>query len=674
MDKSKLKIFIPLGIIFIFLVILMPRNSKFPYEYRKGREWKYETLFAQFDFPIYKTEEQIRLERSSTSAQLIPYYKYSEEIVARNIRAVENLKLGNLKSLVISEMKSIYNKGVLPDESKRLKNEDEIGVIYIQRDKRASKYPINEVYRLSAAQERLLSGISSKTNINVDSLLRVHDVYSLLVPNLVYDDQTTKLVRAESEQSVSPTSGFVTTGKIIVSKGELVTEEIEQILDSYKRETEANVGYIGTPFAMILGNILIAAAIVVLLYFVIVFSCRRIFKDSRYNYVLLVFLMTAAGALLASRVGDEFLYLVPFTLPAVMLQAFMKPKEIAPVYIISLLPLLIFAHDGPALFVMFLLAGIVGMSIFKYFQRGWMQFISALITFAMLALLYIGFSAADVVAGEMGQNIVRLLIGSLLTVAGYPLVYLFERVFNLVSNSRLQELCNTSNQLVRQLEQKAPGTFQHSLQVMNMVDAVARAIDENPDLLRAAALYHDIGKINNPMCFVENEFLLGQDEHKYHSELSPLQSAHDIIRHVEDGVMIARKHRLPQLIIDFIVSHHGTTTVRYFYDKFLKEGGDPERIQEFRYTGKRPKTKAQIILMLCDSIEAASRTLKGNNDPETYSRFVEGIVAGKMQEGQFDDAEISISELNIVKETLKQYIAQLNHERIAYPKSKLNKR
>ena len=303
-----------------------------------------------------------------------------------------------------------------------------------------------------------------------------------------------------------------------------------------------------------------------------------------------------------------------------------------------------------------------------------MQFVSALITFAFLALLYIGFSAADIVAGDMWQNIIRLLIGSLLTVAGYPLVYLFERVFNLVSNQRLQELCNTSNQLVRQLEQKAPGTFQHSLQVMNMADAVARAIDENPDFLRAAALYHDIGKVNNPMCFVENEFSLGQDEHKYHSELSPLQSAHDIIRHVEDGVLIAKKHRLPQLIIDFITTHHGTTTVRYFYDKFLKEGGDPERIDEFRYTGRKPKSKSQIILMLCDSIEAASRTLKGNNDPETYSRFVEGIVAGKMQEGQFDDAEISISELNIVKETLKQYIAQLNHERIAYPKSKLNKR
>lgn len=670
MDKSRIKLFAPLVVVFLVLVFLMPRSSKFPYEYRKGREWKYETLFAQFDFPIYKTEDQIRLEKSSQSPQLIPYYKYSEDIVSRNIRAVESLRLGSIKPLVVSELKSIYSKGVLADEHRRSRDEDEIGIIYIQKDKRASKFPINEVYRLTPAKERLLENVSSKTNVNVDSVLRAHDVYDLLVPNLIYDETTTKLVYAESEPGVSPTSGYVTTGEIIVSKGELVTEDIVQILDSYKRETEANVGYVGTPFVMLLGNIILAAAIVILLYVTILFSCKRIFKDSRYHYVLLIFLLTAVGSLLSLRLSDDFIYLIPFALPAVMLHAFMRRREIAPVYIISLLPLLIFAHDGPALFVMFVLAGIVQMSIFQYFQKGWMLFVSALISFGILSITYLGFVAADIVAGNVWQNIFKLFVGSLLTVAGYPMVYLFERIFNLVSNSRLQELSNTSNQLIRRLEQKAPGTFQHSLQVMNMADAVARAIDENPDLLRAAALYHDIGKVNNPMCFVENEFSLGQDEPKYHADLSPLQSAHDIIRHVQDGVEIAKKNHLPQLIVDFISTHHGTTTVRYFYDKFVREGGDPERIQEFKYSGMKPKSKSQIILMLCDSIEAASRTLKGN-DPDTYSRFVEGIVAGKMQEGQFDDADISISELNIVKETLKQYIAQLNHERIAYPKSKI---
>ena len=290
-------------------------------------------------------------------------------------------------------------------------------------------------------------------------------------------------------------------------------------------------------------------------------------------------------------------------------------------------------------------------------------------------LLYLGFRGADMVAGNVWSALFSLFVASMLTVAGYPLTYLFEKLFNLVSDSRLIELSDTSSPIIRELEQKAPGTFQHSLQVMNMADFVARAVGVNPELVRVGALYHDIGKMNNPLCFVENEFIVPKDdqEHKYHSGLSPVQSAHDIIRHVSDGVEIAKKNRLPKAISDFIVTHHGTTVVSFFYDKFLKEGGDPARKPEFTYPGVKPRTRAQIILMLCDSIEAASRTLKANT-PQAYSDFVERIVAGKLAEGQFDDADMTISELNKVKETLKQYLAQLNHERVVYPKTKTNKK
>ena len=224
-----------------------------------------------------------------------------------------------------------------------------------------------------------------------------------------------------------------------------------------------------------------------------------------------------------------------------------------------------------------------------------------------------------------------------------------------------------SNPLIRELEQKAPGTFQHSLQVMNMVDAVARAVGANADLVRAGALYHDIGKMNNPLCFIENESLVSRDGIPgYHTGLTPEQSARDIIRHVVDGVEIAQKHRLPDAIVDFIRSHHGTTTTGYFYAQFLRAGGDPGLAGEFRYPGVKPISKEQIILMLCDSVEAASRTLT-EYTPEAYSAFVERIVAGKMEEGQFDNADISISELGIVKDTLKQYLAQIHHERVVYP-------
>ena len=675
MKRELVARIVPLAAIFLVIVFLMPRNSKFPYDYRKGREWKYETLFAQFDFPIYKTEDQIREERNSSSGSMIPYYKYSEETAARAISSIERLPLGSLRRAVVAEVRSIYDKGVMDDRNHRQDNVPESDVIYVQKDKRAVKYPVTEVYSLSDARDKLLSDLSGMTRLNVDSLLRKNGVYELIAPNLVYDQQTTELVHEESGGGFSPTSGYVTAGQLIVSEGEIVTAEIEQMLDSYKREFEANVGYLGPPVLIVLGNLVIAAALVALLYFVIVFACPEIFSDSRYPYILLLFLLFSLLTLLMLKANERLIYAVPYTPSLLMMQTFLPPRKVVPLYVAMLSPLLLFSHDGAVLFAMFFVAGLVVLHLFKYFQQGWRQFIAASITFGVLALLYLGFRGADLVAGSVWSSLLSLFAGSMLTVAGYPLTYLFEKLFNLVSDSRLIELSDTSNSLIRELEQKAPGTFQHSLQVMNMADFVARAVGVNPELVRVGALYHDIGKMNNPLCFVENEFIVPKDdeEHKYHSGLSPLQSAHDIIRHVSDGLEIARKNRLPRAVMNFIETHHGTTTVSFFYDKFLKEGGDPSRKAEFCYPGVKPKTRAQIILMLCDSIEAASRTLKSNTQ-QAYSDFVERIVAGKLAEGQFDDADITISELNRVKETLKQYLAQLNHERVVYPKTKTNKK
>ena len=257
----------------------------------------------------------------------------------------------------------------------------------------------------------------------------------------------------------------------------------------------------------------------------------------------------------------------------------------------------------------------------------------------------------------------------MLTVLGYPLIYLFERMFILVSNSRLMELGDTSNSLIRELEAKAPGTFQHSLQVMSMADYIARSIGANVLLVRAGALYHDIGKMANPLCFIENEAASGNSGVKYHEQLSYRQSAKEIIAHVHDGLELAEKNGLPQIIKDFIKTHHGTTCTAYFYNKYLNEGGDPNDVADFFYPGSKPSTKEQIIVMLCDTIEAASRTLS-SSDPEARSQLVEKIVAAKMADGQFDEADISIKEINTVKESLKSYLSQLYHERVVYPNRK----
>lgn len=672
MRKDFLRIALPLGIAFLLLVLLMPRGAKFAYDYHKGRTWKYETLYAQFDFPIYKTDEQIREERGNASAEAIPYYRFSEEIGARNLHAAEQLELGAFRNPVVSALHAIYQKGVIPDDEGRRRTDTE--VLYIQRNKRAVKYPVTEVYRLTEARARLLSLVSDAVRGNADSVLHANQVYDLLVPNLLYDEQTTDLVHAEASTHISPTSGYVNAGQLIVQEDEIVTAEIAQLLDSYKREYEASVGYAGAPALMLLGNVLIALAVLALLCLAIYFNNPRIFADSRFPYLVTVVMLASLVALILVRVNERALYLVPFALAALLLQAFMKNRVVVPVYVVSLLPLLVFSHDGVVLFVMNFVAGMAAILAFRRFNRGWQQFITALIAFAVLALVYLGFHAAELVAGNPWRALLSLFIGSMLTVAGYPLIYLFERLFNLVSVSRLIELCDVSNPLIRELEKKAPGTFQHSLQVMNMADAAARAIDANADLVRAGALYHDIGKMNNPLCFVENESLVVRDGSapKYHTGMSPEQSARDIIRHVTDGIEIAQKHRLPGVIVDFIRSHHGTTTTGYFYGQFLRAGGDPALAGEFRYPGTKPRSKEQIILMLCDSVEAASRTLT-KYTPEAYSAFVEGIVAGKMDEGQFDNAEISISELGTVKDALKQYLAQIHHERIVYPKNKSKK-
>ena len=464
---------------------------------------------------------------------------------------------------------------------------------------------------------------------------------------------------------VSPTSGVVNAGQLIVSNGEIITAEIEQLLDSYKAEYENSLGYNGPGAWLWIGNILIALTLVTVLFFAIFYTNYWVFDESnKYIYLLVIFLFATVLALVVEKVDPALLYLTPFTLVALYLVAFFKKRVVLPVYIISLLPLLIFSHNGVELYVMYSAAGVITIYFAEKFNRGWKQFITALIVFGVLLLVYIGFRLLEGTGAFSGyRTILYLFIGSFLSVAGYPLIYLFERIFNLVSNNRLAELTDPNNRLLRDLAHKAPGTFQHSLQVMNLADAAARSIDANVLLVRAGALYHDIGKIMNPQCFIENETLGAH----YHDGLTPRESAVEIIKHVPDGMALAEKFNLPDIVKDFIVTHHGTTCTAYFYNKYLNEGGDKADAEDFFYKGKKPTTKEQIIIMLCDTLEAASRTVR-DNSAKTMSELVENIVRSKMSDGQFEDADISLKELNVVKNVLKSYLQQIHHARIEYPK------
>ncbi len=666
------KVYLPIAALFVILVLIFPRMGKFNYDYKKGSPWMYETLIAQFDFPILKTDAQIQEEKGLLGSSVIPYFRYSEATVRNCVDRVEKTDLGeceNLKPEILSALGRLYDTGIISEAASEYLPEGKSldgNVIYVQKERRARKVPSSEVYTVKEARDFLLLFLT-KTDLgcDVDSLLRNTGIYDMIEPDLIFDRQTTDLVHEESVDYVSPTSGVVNAGQLIVSNGEIITAEIEQLLDSYKAEYENSIGYNGPIVWLWLGNLLIALGLVTVLYFALYFTNYWVFDTpNRYIYLLLIFLLATVLALTVEKVDPALLYMTPFTLIALYLVAFFKKRVVLPVYTISLLPLLIFSHNGVELFVMFLVAGVVTIFFAEVYNRGWKQFLTAIIVFFVLLFVYLGFRLIDGITDFNGyRTILYLFIGSFLSVAGYPLIYLFEKLFSLVSNTKLTELTDTNNRLLRDLAHKAPGTFQHSLQVMNIADAAARSIDANVLLVRAGALYHDIGKMVNPQCFIENETLGAH----YHDGLSPRESAIEIIKHVSDGMALAEKFKLPDIVKEFILTHHGTTCTAYFYNKYISEGGDKADADDFYYKGKKPTTKEQIIVMLCDTLEAASRSLK-DYSARTMSDLVERIVKSKMADGQFEDADISLKELNIVKNVLKSYLQQVYHARIAYPK------
>lgn len=665
------KIYFSLFLLFLLLMFMMPRTGKFNYDYKKGSPWMYETLVSQIDFPILKTNEQIQAERDAAGQRIVPYYKFSDETARTNIRSAEGLNYGEysyLRSKVLESLTNIYERGVMSDDSsvKESGASASDDVIFVQKDKRAIKMPASDVYTISTAKAKLKSEVKQAyPSVNADSIFTVAGVNDVLVPNLVYDKETTNLVHAASADDISPTDGFVNAGQLIVTKGEIVTAEIEQLLDSYKAEYATSLGYSRPRVFLWIGNGLISLALVLILFLSIFYTAPDVFKQAnRYLYLLFIFTLAAFTAFAVDTLNPSLLYMMPFSLTALYLLAFFRKRVVLPVYVISLMPLLIYAHNGVELFLLYLVSGVVTMFVFQFFNKGWRQFVMAMICFACQFLTFVGFRLInDGSTLDDPWLVAYIFFGSMLSVAGYPIIYLLEKIFGLVSSSRLQELCDPNNKLLRQLAQKAPGTFQHSLQVMNLADAVARSIDADVMLVRAGAMYHDIGKTMNPQCFVENEGIGA----KYHDGLSPKESAEQIIRHVSDGLAIAERNNIPKVVRDFILTHHGTTCTAYFYNKYINDGGDPADTQTFFYKGELPWTKEQVILMICDTIEAASRTLK-DNTPETFDKFVENIVASKINAGQLDNADISLKEIGIIKSVLKSYLGQIYHERIVYPK------
>lgn len=503
------KIYISLLVVLILTVLLFPEEGKFKYSYQIGRPWVYETLLSPIDFPILKTEQELLQEKEEKASRVIPYFEYDNAVAnvqVQKLRSLQGMDSVNdhLLYFIVESLYKMYSVGILPE----MEEVPAGGTIVVQRDKRAQEIPVSEVYSLKKAEGYIKYYLSiSFPDYNPDSLYSAYRVGDYIAPNLIYDQSRTDLFHKEAVDYISPTKGMVYAGQLIVSEGEIVTTEIEQMLDSYKKEYELSYGYAESLLGLRTGHFILCLLIVASLFAVIYFTRKEIIEHRKSLYfILTLYVLLCALTMMIHRFGMDNLYIVPYSVFAIYLMIFFKRRYVFPIYTVMLLSLLFQTDSGVELYMMNLTGGIIAIVTFKYFNKGWAQFLNSVFIFVGMFLVYVGFllSGDGTLSLFNSRDIFRIAVNSLLVVAAYPVAFIFERMFSLVSHFRLIDLSDTNNRLLRELSQKAPGTFQHSLQVSNLASEAAREIGADMVLTRVGALYHDIGKMKNPQCFVEN--------------------------------------------------------------------------------------------------------------------------------------------------------------------------
>ena len=672
---KKRSVYVSLALAFIVMMIFFPNEGKFKYEYHKGRPWMYETLIAPMDFPILKTEVELNAERDEAASKVVPYYVYDESVEAAQLSGLARLQVKysiplDLEKEIAQSLQYIYETGIIPDNSELSStNTSRTGYVIVQKEKRAEEQLLSELFTVSQGIDYIESElVLNKPEYNADSLMVLYDIASLVQPNLEFSEQNTDLLHKEAVNFISPTKGMVYTGQLIVNEGETITADIEQLLDSYKAEYEFSYGYTGNMWQLYISHAIICIMVLLMMVVTIYFVNFNILsEDNRFNFILVVVVMAFLVTVAARRFEAQTMFGVPYAVFALYLMAFFRNRLVFPIYMALLLPLLIISEHGIELFILNLVAGGVALVSFTFLYRGWLQFLNSLIIFVGMTILYIAFRFMESGSFEGINYTIMMLIfcNAFLVVAAYPLVFLLEKIFSLVSVATLKDLSDTNNALLQELARKAPGTFQHSLQVANMAERAVMAIRGNSRLVKVGAMYHDIGKISNPQCFIENQ----APGVNYHQGLSPKESAHEIIKHVSAGVELARKHKLPQIVIDFITSHHGRSQTGYFYTQYCNNGGDPSDIEAFTYQGTLPTAKEQVVVMMADAVEAASRTLK-DYSAESISKLVDSITSQRISDSQLAIADISIKEINMVRAVFKKHLQEIYHARIAYPAKK----
>lgn len=672
--KSKLKgAFTLIGtviVVVLLLVYFLPRETKFGYEYEQGRPWRYNSLIATFDFPVYKTPDEVKAERDSALSQFQPFYTEDVQIAQRQIAAFETAwragRFGDVPAHCLNHvdkmLRGVYEAGIVPSaDLSQMAKERTPGVRVVEGTEAVTR-PITELYSTRSAYEYIV--YADTINFPRELLARCN-INEYLSPNLSIDSAKTSAVREDLLAAVSPASGMVQSGQRIIDRGEIISAEQYKILQSFERETVRRNDPSKGMWQVVTGQVIFVLCVIVAFVFYLRLF-RREYLRSPHSILLLSSLIAIFPLITYAMVDQKFLnvYMVPYAMVPIFVRIFMDSRTAFMTMVCSVILSSFALHSNYEFVIVQFMSGMTAIYALRDLTERSQLLRVALAVFVTSSAIMLGY---DLSQGIEFSHLDRSMyvynaVNGVLLLFAYPLLYMIEKLFGFTSSVTLVELSNTNNSVLRRMSKVAQGTFVHSLQVANLAAEVADKIGAKPQLVRTGALYHDIGKMLNPAFFTENQTGVNP-----HDELTEERSAQIIISHVTEGLKLADKYHLPKVIRDFISTHHGRSQVKYFYIQWKnKHQGEEPDAKLFTYPGPNPFTREQAILMMCDAVEASSRSLKEFTE-ESIKELVNRIIDGQVQAGYFRECPITFRDIADAKRVLAESLKTIYHTRIAYP-------
>ena len=658
----------------VIVVLLMPRNVKFKYEYQKMRPWPHESLYAPFNFPIYKSEETVRKEKEEALKNIEPIFVFdalgTENGREKLLKDFEYQWVDTIgdkeyyRNLILGIYDHIENNGIVA-KNNRTNNfkGDEMVVVVRNKVQTKCKYEdLNTMATASAYIQGKLTHISDYKTMQLISNL----LHNSLRQNVIYSESMTKQAEKMAVDNIMLTFGMVQKDELIIMEGEIVTDEKYQIITSLQREyADITAKNFFSRNYMLYGQLLLVSIVFLALYLTLRMLRPDIFEQLRYiNLILLLMLLMIVPSLLLIRYAPSMIFIMPVAIMSILLMTFFDARISIIVQVMTLIIIsLVVLNPFQYFFVQMLVSFVAIFSMTKRTRRA-SYFGTSLAVFATYVIVYLGMMLIfDGGFDSFDWAVIIIYAGNaFFTMLALPLAFLFERIFGFVTDLSLLELSNTNSPLLRKLASDAPGTFQHVMQVADLCEEVMYNIGGNPLLVRTGAMYHDIGKTRNPFYFIENQ----NGKYNPHDDVSYTESAQIIISHVIDGIEICRKYHIPEQIIDFVRTHHGTRRTEDFYQMELRENPDGVDESEFKYPGPLPFSKETAVLMMCDAVEAASRSMSEKTE-ESLNKLVDNIIDGQMKANQFDNTNITFHDITVTKKVLKKKLMSIYHVRIAYP-------